>query len=168
MFVRFGRVHGIFANLLDTHALDEIVASLQVVRVFAVVLEEKITCFHRLLSGLDGNQQIGFADGLTCGSAYDYLPASVLSYETQILDGGLGAISWASHHAHFEFMRCKQILQTPLQFDSGARRILHSEAAELSTHASLHHANSFGVGLPRRHAQVGPYSRQIGFLDADK
>ena len=65
-------------------------------------------------------------------------------------------------------MRREQVLESPLKLDAGAGRILHAKAAELGAHTGLHHADAFGVSLPRRHAEVGPDLRQIGFLHAQQ
>src|SRR5579872_948777 len=166
--LRLSSVYSLLANLLNAQALDEVVSALQVVRVFAVVLEKEIARFKSLFRGFHRDQQVGLADRFAGSPSHHHLPTALLPHHSDVLHGGLGTVPWASHHAHFDLVRRKQILQTPLQFDTGARGILHAEAAEFRAHASLYHANALGVGLTRRHAEIGPYFRQVGLLDSQK
>src|SRR6185369_12991593 len=46
-------------------------------------------------------------------------------------------------------------------FDTGADRILGAEAAEIGADTSLHHSYTLGIGLAGRHAEIGPYLRQV-------
>ena len=121
-------------------------------------------CIERLLGGLDGDQQIGLADALAGGAAHDHLPASFLADQADVLHRGLGAIARAADDAHLDLVRREQIFEAPLQFDAGAGRVLHAEAAELRADAGLHHADALGVRLAGRHAEVGPDLRQVGLL----
>jgi len=60
------------------------------------------------------------------------------------------------------------MLKAALKFDAGFGGILHTEAAELRSDASLHHTDAFSVGLARGHSEVRPNFRQVGFFDAEE
>ena len=61
-------------------------------------------------------------------------------------------------------MRRKEIFEARLQFNSGPGGILHAEAAEVRSHARLHHAHPLGVCLSRGHTKIGPDSWQVRLL----
>jgi hypothetical protein len=65
-------------------------------------------------------------------------------------------------------VRGEQVFEAALELDSGARRILNAEPAEIGTHAGLHHAHGFGVGVARGHAEIRPDPRKVCVLHAEK
>ena len=88
--------------------------------------------------------------------------------QTDVLHRRFRAVSRTAHRAHLHFVRRVQMFEPPLEFNASARRVLHAEAAEISTDARLYHAHAFRVRLSRSHTEVRPNFRQIGFLDAQQ
>ena len=60
------------------------------------------------------------------------------------------------------------MFEAALEFNACTRGILHAEAAEIRTDTGLHHAHALCVRLARRHAEIGPNSWQVRFLDAEE
>ena len=86
----------------------------QIVGVLTVVLEEKFGGLKCFVGTFNGDEKIRLPDVLSrCASDYD-LPTTLLSNQAGIFHGGFSAVTRASDHAHLDFVRCKQILQTTL------------------------------------------------------
>src|SRR5439155_8333580 len=123
---------------------------------------------ERFFHGLDGDKQIGLADFLSRGTSNHDLPCAVLADEPNVLHRRLRAISRAAHSAHFYFVGRVEMLEPSFEFNASARGILYAEAAEVRSDTRLHHAHALCVRLARRHAEIGPNSWQVRFLDAEE
>src|SRR6185312_9352945 len=97
-------INGFLADLFNAQPLDKIISAFEIVGIFAVVLEENHRRFERFFRGLHRDEQVRFANALSGCSADDYLPATFLADEANILDGCFRAIARAADHSHLYFV----------------------------------------------------------------
>src|SRR6185503_11161041 len=99
------------------------------------------------------------------------IPTALGGDDADVLALGLGAFARAAGHRELDLVRRAQTLVAILQVDGEAHRILHAVAAPGRTHAALHRAQRFTVGVTRLEARVDellPDERQLVHLRAEQ
>src|SRR5689334_18843217 len=112
------RIDGLFADLFNSEALDEVVCSLEVVRVFPVVLEKERARFEGLLAGLNRDENVGLSNSFTRGATNHDLPTALLADEADVFDRRFSAVARAADDAHLHLVGRIEIFEAAFEFDA--------------------------------------------------
>src|SRR5690606_5551122 len=155
-------------DVFQAHALDVVHGAVQVVRLFAVLLQEGAGVFLRFLGRADLAQELRDLGSDPAVAADVDLPSRIQRDDAHVLDPAFGAVARAAGHGELDLVRAPHVGQHGFQVDAHLRAVLGAEAAELAAHAGLHRADRLAVGVAGLHSQVAPDIDQVFLAHAQQ
>src|SRR5690606_19092079 len=164
----FGVFDHLALDVFQAHALDVVHGAVQVVRLFAVQLQEGAGVFLHFLGRAHLAQELRDLGSDPAVAADVDLPSRIHRDDAHVLDPAFGAVARAARHRQLDLVRAPHVGQHRFQVDAHLRAVLGAEAAELAAHAGLHRTDRLAVGVARLHAEVAPDIDQVLLLHPEQ
>src|SRR5688572_9464396 len=123
---------------VDAHAFEETVGALQILAVFAVVLDEAAHVEKYFVVSVNGAEQVALSYGAAGRAAdIDFPPAAFDGHRSEVLYVRLGTVSRTSGGGELHLVRRLDALEAPLDLPGQRDGIAHSIPAEVRADAAL-------------------------------
>src|SRR3569833_531634 len=144
----FAVFHHYGANPLDAEAADEAMRALQILRVFAIVLNKAAHKLQNSFMGIDSAKHVALADGRTRRAADVDFPLTAFDgHRADVLDHRLRAVARTSGGRELQLVRAVETLKFVFDFQGKVDAVAQTEAAEIRTDAALAGSVAFAVGI---------------------